>query len=169
VSKSILREGGKNLQKQCSDEPVLASTHARVTNGGNLQCKYIIHIMTPSTSESLTVRIKEALDAASLIGAASVALPTLGAGNVFFIYNVCEIFGCDLLKIGLNKTKTPALKDSSAFDLFFKKICCYYKTVVFETTDVLNRWSGWQLKLIQKVNSCMLHLIGDVPGSKLLI
>ena len=71
------------MQEEC-DRADKASPMLRSTKGWGLLCSRVIHIVTPREAEKLTDRVKEALDHAELLKAKSVAIPTIGAGTLFW-------------------------------------------------------------------------------------
>ena len=80
ISPAILSKAGNDIDAACLNNPLVSTEHIRVTPAGNLQCKYIFHIITPSSCKELTERIELVLKEAEKMGMTSISLPTLGAG-----------------------------------------------------------------------------------------
>ena len=80
LSRAILRKAGSAMQKECESTPVVKNRHLRVTRGGKLKCKYVVHLIAPHSAETYAERIACAFDSAEELGARSIAVPTLGAG-----------------------------------------------------------------------------------------
>ncbi|CAK8690930.1 unnamed protein product [Clavelina lepadiformis] len=128
ISSAILKRAGNKLQEQCRNYPVLQAPSIRVTAGYNLLCKYVIHLLTPSSLDNFAQLIKSALDNAELLGVASVALPTLGAGGLGLDVNgvascmaeAFELFAADRPK--RVKTITVVVFDGCVLPVFQKSI-----------------------------------------------
>ena len=77
---------GNELQSECFEAGNSANQYIRVTKGYNLRCKNVIHVVATKDEKLLSSRIRQALEQAEKLKATSVALPTLGAGELFHSY-----------------------------------------------------------------------------------
>ena len=69
------------MQDQCNQDPVAKSQFLRVTNKGNLSCKFVIHTVTPGTLSEHHDRMVMALEQAEKLKVSSLAIPALGTGK----------------------------------------------------------------------------------------
>ncbi|XP_077975400.1 uncharacterized protein LOC120333057 isoform X2 [Styela clava] len=79
VSKTILQKGGKQIQEELSNA---AGRELRVTSGGKLQCRKIVHVVFPNTEQQMIECIQNILNEAEKHQSASISLPALGTGNL---------------------------------------------------------------------------------------
>ncbi|XP_077975600.1 uncharacterized protein LOC144431389 isoform X2 [Styela clava] len=79
VSKTILQNGGKQIQDELSNA---AGRELRVTSGGKLQCRKIFHVVFPNTEQQMIECIQNILNEAEKHQSASISLPALGTGKL---------------------------------------------------------------------------------------
>ena len=80
ISPAVLKKAGKELQTKCTLKPIVDVNNLRVTEGCNLGCQYVFHLVTPDSAEELTKRLKIVLEEAEKLTITSISLPTIGAG-----------------------------------------------------------------------------------------
>ena len=91
ISPAVLAKAGNEMQDGCDNNPLVEISHLKVTKGYNLSCKYVFHLVTPSSCDDLTERVKIVLNTAQQLGIDSISFPTLGAGKlVERIYIFCR-------------------------------------------------------------------------------
>ena len=81
ISPVVLKKAGKELQTKCTSKPIIDVNNLRVTEGCNLGCQYVFHLVTPNSAEELTIRLKVVLEEAEKLTITSISLPTIGAGR----------------------------------------------------------------------------------------
>ena len=80
ISPAVLAKAGIEIANECDTNPLVFTSCLKVTKGYNLSCKYVFHLVTPSSSDDLTKRVKICLEEAQKLGIDSISFPTLGAG-----------------------------------------------------------------------------------------
>ena len=82
ISQRIIQKGGNEIPQECvfrcnGD----FGPFVRVTGGYALNCKHVIHVITPTSIDEYPQRILMALNAANQLGLQSIAIPTIGTGK----------------------------------------------------------------------------------------
>jgi len=85
ISQSIVKKGGTEISRECyyrngGD----FGPFVRVTGGYALNCKHIIHVVTPTTIDEYSSRMMLALRAADSLKLQSIAIPTIGTGKIYW-------------------------------------------------------------------------------------
>lgn len=91
VGRDIVREGGREIQRESNGFGTVPVGHSVVTTGGNLLCKFVIHTVVPRLGEGdedfkLRAATLSALEKAEEIAVGSVALPAMGTGTWGFTF-----------------------------------------------------------------------------------
>ncbi len=50
MSHALLKAGGQSLQQECDDVAPIEEGDVAITGPGNLQCRYVLHIVLPQYS-----------------------------------------------------------------------------------------------------------------------
>ncbi|XP_069139910.1 protein mono-ADP-ribosyltransferase PARP14-like isoform X2 [Argopecten irradians] len=83
VAKAILKAGGQQLQVECNARRGDFQSKGLVaTSGGNLSCRYIIHVRSCSRPDDLAQAVSGCLREADRLRCTSLTLPALGTGQV---------------------------------------------------------------------------------------
>ncbi|XP_062604640.1 protein mono-ADP-ribosyltransferase PARP14-like [Saccostrea cucullata] len=81
VSRAVLRAAGDRILAECRREArSFSSEDFVVTSGGNMDCKYIIHVKGQLSAERLERMVAKALAHADKTGCRSISFPALGTG-----------------------------------------------------------------------------------------
>ncbi|KAM5152441.1 protein mono-ADP-ribosyltransferase PARP14-like [Mantella aurantiaca] len=80
VSKAILEGAGPNIESECAMHGLLPNNGYVVTQGGNLNCKNIIHVAGQTKPPLIMQAISNALNMCEKQQATSVAFPAMGTG-----------------------------------------------------------------------------------------
>ena len=85
VAGAIRERGGPTIQAECDAHGPVAVGAAAVTGAGELDAKWLVHAasMPPggsSSEESVRASLRASFEAAAQLGAASLAVPAIGAG-----------------------------------------------------------------------------------------
>ena len=81
--------------------PIYQSCNYRVTNGGDLACKYIIHVLSPDQAGPIAAVLKEVFSFANdTLKATSLAVPAISTGmqSKNFGYKWAWVVRCNTLK-----------------------------------------------------------------------
>ncbi|XP_078489441.1 protein mono-ADP-ribosyltransferase PARP15-like [Ciona intestinalis] len=81
LSRAIIAAGGQQIAQECLNPIVLVQELPKVTSGGQLQCKYICHLVVPSHQPDLELAVFKILRRGNKLGVSSVAFPSLGTGG----------------------------------------------------------------------------------------
>jgi len=97
LSSQVLSKAGKAVEKQCRDNPMYHSVHYRVTDGGNLPLKNIIHLSSPTKVEKLLPVFEIVLNLADeIMHLESLAIPAIFTGECPVNF-LCIIFICQYI------------------------------------------------------------------------
>ncbi|XP_043104773.1 poly(ADP-ribose) polymerase family member 14-related sequence 1 [Puntigrus tetrazona] len=81
VSKAILDKAGPNIETECQQLGAQANSGLIMTQGGNLQCKKIIHLAVQSDAIKIKKHVKSALEICAKEKFTSIAFPAIGTGQ----------------------------------------------------------------------------------------
>ncbi|XP_026127707.1 poly [ADP-ribose] polymerase 14-like isoform X1 [Carassius auratus] len=81
VSKAILDKAGPNIETECQQLGAQANSGLIMTQGGNLQCKKIIHIAAHSDAIRIQKHVRKALEMCAKEKLTSIAFPAIGTGK----------------------------------------------------------------------------------------
>ena len=81
IAPVVLRKSGGTIQEECISSPLvcLESQNLRVTEGCDLPCAYVFHLVTPDTADELIQGVLDALEETRDLGISSISLSTFGA------------------------------------------------------------------------------------------
>ena len=83
ISQAIIQKGGLEIPKECSSRTAGDfGPFLRVTGAYALNCKHVLHVVTPKSINEYADRILLALNAANTLRLQSVAIPTIGTGKM---------------------------------------------------------------------------------------
>eukprot|EP00118_Oscarella_pearsei_P014064 m.118188 g.118188 ORF g.118188 m.118188 type:complete len:2360 (+) comp37639_c0_seq1:113-7192(+) len=86
ASKALSEAAGLNLQLDCVSHVMkngnLSEGEAAITNGYNLSCKKVLHVLCPRQPVALAKLVSLCLKTASSLEASSIAIPALGTGTL---------------------------------------------------------------------------------------
>ena len=126
VDGAIHRAGGPKILEECRKLGGCPTGEARITTGGNLTAKYVIHTVGPVYSggkrreaELLASAYKNSLSLASQYKLKSVAFPSISTGAYGYPVNEAAIIA---LKTVMNYLKTHTDIEQVRFVLFGQKI-----------------------------------------------
>uniref|UniRef100_UPI00398F3F7B protein mono-ADP-ribosyltransferase PARP14-like isoform X2 n=1 Tax=Pristiophorus japonicus TaxID=55135 RepID=UPI00398F3F7B len=80
VSGAILTAAGSSVQDECKALDLQPDYRVAVTKGGQLQCKYIIHMVGPKTAAGITALVTKVLEECERLNITTVAFPAIGTG-----------------------------------------------------------------------------------------
>ncbi|XP_031749750.1 protein mono-ADP-ribosyltransferase PARP14 [Xenopus tropicalis] len=80
VSKAILEAAGPSVDTECALSRAQPHKGFIVTRGGNLQCKWILHVVGSTDTTQIKSSVIEALKECGRLKAKSVAFPAIGTG-----------------------------------------------------------------------------------------
>ena len=81
LSSHVLAYAGSAIKQSCANNPVRQSLHYRVTEGGKLKCRYIIHVASPTKSNALEAMFQALLSLAEDdLRIQSLAIPAVSTG-----------------------------------------------------------------------------------------
>ena len=78
---AILKSGGYSIQQECSQKGPQHSGSVVVTRAGNLNTRFILHIV-PSKHQSVKASVLKCLQEAEKKGLSSISFPAIGTGNL---------------------------------------------------------------------------------------
>ena len=81
MGKLIVARGGPIIAQECAQNLMKSSSCCRITSGGNLPCKHVIHVDTPNDANRLTDALRKVLKAADEMQLTSIGFPAIGAGG----------------------------------------------------------------------------------------
>nr|XP_018668925.1 poly [ADP-ribose] polymerase 14 [Ciona intestinalis] len=83
VSPQILKKGGNVISQQCTqNNHPLNKPNMRITDGGKLKCKQIIHVVVPVNQMQIEQVVSLILETVDALHKSVVALPAIGTGNL---------------------------------------------------------------------------------------
>jgi len=80
VGQAMISRGGPSIATECSVSPIRKSAFYWVTNGGQLSCKYIVHVNTPQDPRRLAAVLLDVLKVADELQMNSISFPAVGTG-----------------------------------------------------------------------------------------
>ncbi|XP_067891025.1 protein mono-ADP-ribosyltransferase PARP14-like isoform X2 [Heterodontus francisci] len=81
VSGAILKAAGSSVQDECNVLGQQPNDGVVVTNGGQLHCKYIIHMVGAKTAANITESVSKILEECKRLNITTVAFPSIGTGK----------------------------------------------------------------------------------------
>lgn len=109
LSQAIVANGGDSIAKECLAIGSIPADGAVVTGAGSLQCKHIVHVVSPSNVQECEQAVCAAIKSAALKGVKSLTFPPIGGGA----HNVPldEVAGCivDTLAEAANRNDIGSL------------------------------------------------------------
>uniref|UniRef100_UPI00398F1251 protein mono-ADP-ribosyltransferase PARP14-like n=1 Tax=Pristiophorus japonicus TaxID=55135 RepID=UPI00398F1251 len=81
VSGSILTAAGSSVQDECKALGPQPDDGVAVTRGGQLRCKYIIHMVGLKTATEITASVTKVLEECETLNITTVAFPAVGTGK----------------------------------------------------------------------------------------
>ncbi|CAK8697157.1 unnamed protein product [Clavelina lepadiformis] len=83
LSAKLVAKAGTGIVQECSTNPQYSSTHYRVTSGGGLNCKNVLHLVSPKDAKYVSKSLKTAFEVVEKkLKLSSVAVPAIGTGNL---------------------------------------------------------------------------------------
>lgn len=94
VSSAIAARAGSSVVTECLNNPQSQTMYYRVTSGGNMSCRHIIHMASSNDVNSMAGVLEEVLAVADSLNARTIAMPTVGTGKaaVYFVDQGCPTF-----------------------------------------------------------------------------
>ncbi|CAK8697151.1 unnamed protein product [Clavelina lepadiformis] len=82
LSQKVIAKAGQSVVQECNSKPIYATKHYKVTSGGQLSCKNIVHMVSDQRSKPTAnlLKVLEVVD--QKLKMSSLALPAIGTGNV---------------------------------------------------------------------------------------
>ncbi|GCB81248.1 hypothetical protein scyTo_0022143, partial [Scyliorhinus torazame] len=81
VSGAILNAAGSSVQDECKALGQQLADGVAITNSGQLQCKYIVHIVGPKSAAGITASVHKALEECEKRSITTIAFPAIGTGK----------------------------------------------------------------------------------------
>ncbi|XP_076815876.1 protein mono-ADP-ribosyltransferase PARP14-like [Clavelina lepadiformis] len=83
LSAKLVAKAGTGIVQECSTNPQYSSTHYRVTSGGGLNCKNVLHLVSPKDAKYVSKSLKTVFEVVEKkLQLSSVAIPAIGTGNL---------------------------------------------------------------------------------------
>ncbi|XP_078408678.1 poly(ADP-ribose) polymerase family member 14-related sequence 3 isoform X1 [Cetorhinus maximus] len=81
VSDAILKAAGRSVQDECKALGQQLNDGVVVTKGGQLQCKYIVHMVGTTLAAGITTSVHKVLEECEKLDITTVAFPAIGTGK----------------------------------------------------------------------------------------
>ncbi|XP_076818034.1 uncharacterized protein LOC143463447 [Clavelina lepadiformis] len=83
LSKQMIAKAGPGIVQECNNKPRYSSAQYRVTSGGGLNCKNVLHLVSPKDAKYVSKSLKTAFEVVEKkLQLSSVAIPAIGTGNL---------------------------------------------------------------------------------------
>ncbi|XP_073503652.1 protein mono-ADP-ribosyltransferase PARP14-like [Phyllobates terribilis] len=138
VSKSILEAAGPSVQDECA---LLAPQNKKsshiTTQGGNLLCRKILHVVGRNSAEGIKDLVSESLKECGNLGVSSVAFPAIGTG----LGNVSAALVADIIL----EVVTEFAKSRSAPSLQTVKVVIFQQQMLKDFYTSMKKKEGGDL------------------------
>ncbi|XP_067843255.1 protein mono-ADP-ribosyltransferase PARP14 [Heptranchias perlo] len=125
VSGAILKAAGSSVQDECKALGPQPDAGVAVTGGGQLQCKYIIHMVGPRTAAGITASVRKVLEECEMRNISTAAFPAIGTGKggissqtaINAIFNGLENYFLNIASSNMKAISIVAF-ESNVYDAF---------------------------------------------------